>query len=86
MLTDAGTFELLILVLVLIANRTIVHALRAPALFWAFQGLMLGLAGWFAWYGVTGLQGYGVVRWLVPGLLVFHLVQNVAVRKGGKKL
>lgn len=85
-MSDAGTIELLVLVLVLIANRTVVHALKAPALFWSFQGLVVGLAGWFAWHGVTGLEGYGVVRWLVPGLLVFHAVQNVVVRQGGKKL
>lgn len=85
-MTDAGTYELLFLVLVLIANRTLVRSMKHPALFWAFQAVLFGLAGWFGWNGVGGLQGYGVVRWLVPGLLVFHIVQNVVVRQGGKKL
>jgi hypothetical protein len=85
-MSDPGTIELLVLVLALIANRTVVPRMEAPALFWAFQALLVGLAGWFAWHGVAGLEGYGVVRFLVPGLLVFHLVQNLFVRKGGKKL
>jgi hypothetical protein len=85
-MTDAASLDLLVLVLVLIANRTIVRSLRSAALFWTFQAGVFALAVWFAWHGVAGLEGYGVVRWIVPGLLVFHIVQNVVVRKGGSRL
>ncbi len=85
-MNDPATWDLLVLVLVLIANRTIVRSMKPAALFWTFQGGLVALAAWFAWHGVAGLQGYGVVRWIVPGLLVFHIVQNVVVRQGGQKL
>jgi len=85
-MSDQATWELLVLVLVLIANRLLVKAMKPAPLFWGFQAGLAALVCWFAWPGVAALSGDGVWRWIIPVLLVFHIVQNVAVRQGGKKL
>ncbi len=63
------------------ANRLLIPrvALR-PRLFWAVQAVTAGLAVGIAVVGLPGLGAFLEVRWLVSGLLVFHVVQNLALR------
>jgi hypothetical protein len=72
--------------MVLLANRTVVPSLKSAAIFWAFQAVTVGAAGWFAWRGLDGLDRVPIAKWVVAGLLVFHAVQNYVVRQGGRKI
>ncbi len=83
---DPFPWDLLVLAAILLANRTLVPSLKAPAAFWAFQCLNLGAATWFAVFGILGMADVPVAQFVVAALLVFHAVQNLFVRKGGKKL
>lgn len=85
-MNGAPPWDLALLVGVLVANRSLVRWIPHPLFFWSFQVVLAGCAAWFAVRGVQGLESVAAVRWLVSGLLVFHLVQNVVVRRGGKKL
>jgi hypothetical protein len=63
------------------ANRLLVpRVARKPRLFWAIQAVTAGLAVGIAAAGLPGLGAFPEVRWLVSGLLVFHVVQNLALR------
>ncbi|MSQ01031.1 MAG: hypothetical protein EXR71_03935 [Myxococcales bacterium] len=83
---SAKPWDLLVLVVVLVANRTLVKWFPHPLVFWSFQGVLVATAVWFGLYGIDGLDRVPVARVVVTGLLVFHLIQNVVIRRGGKKL
>ena len=79
-------WDIALLAGVLLANRTVVPSLKHIALFWAFQALTFGAALLFVVRGIDGLDRVPVAKWVVAGLLVFHAVQNIVVRQGGRKL
>ncbi len=83
---DPFPWDLLMLAAILLANRTVVPSLKVPAMFWAFQAVNLAAAAWFAIFGIIGMADFPVAQFVVAALLVFHAVQNLFVRKGGKKL
>ncbi len=85
-MTGTPPWDLALLVGVLVANRSLVRWFPATLFFWGFQGVIAATAIYFGVQGIGGLEHVQAVRWLVVGLLVFHLVQNVALRRGGKKL
>jgi len=43
--------------------------------------LNLAAAAWVAWGGLPGSDRAPVIRWLVGALLLFHVVQNAALRR-----
>jgi hypothetical protein len=62
-------------------NRLLVPRIALkPRLFWAIQAVTAGLAVGVAVVGLPGVGGFPEVRWLVSGLLMFHVVQNLALR------
>ncbi len=83
---SAPPWDFGLLVMVLLANRTIVPSLKAAPMFWAFQAVTVATAGWFIWNGIDGLDRVPIAKWVVAGLLVFHAVQNFVVRQGGRKI
>ncbi len=83
---DPFPWDLVVLVVLLVAHRTVVPSLRSSPAFWTFQAITVGAAVWFAVYGVIGTADVPIVKVLVPGLLIFHAIQNIAVRSGGKNL
>lgn len=85
MLSDAP-WDFGALVVVLLLNRTLVPSLKRPVAFWCFQALTVGTAAWFVVFGIEGLGRVPVAKWVVAGLLVFHAVQNVVIRRGGRKI
>lgn len=85
-MTGQPPWDLAVLVGVLVANRSLVRWIQHALFFWSFQAVIVACIAWYALNGVQGLEHVAAVRWLVCGLLIFHLVQNVAVRRGGTKL
>ena len=78
---SAFPWDVLALAVVLAVNRLAVPATYArPAAFWTIQALNLVLTGAVAVYGLPGLTDFPTVGWLVAGLLLFHVIQNVALR------
>ncbi len=79
-------WDLLALVVILVANRTLVKWFPNAVVYWSFQVVLIAAAVWFGVHGIGGLDRVPVARIVVTGLLIFHLVQNVVIRRGGKKL
>ena len=66
---------------VLAANRLLVPRVALkPGIFWPIQAVTAGLAVGVAVAGLPGLTEYGAVKWLVAGLLAFHVAQNLSIR------
>jgi hypothetical protein len=75
-------WDIAVLTAVLGLNRILVpSSLRRPALFWTIQAVDLTLALLVLVFGLPGLGSIRVAGWLVGGLLVFHVVQNLAMRQ-----
>ena len=79
-------WDLLLLVVVLVANRTLVKWFPHALVYWFFQVVLVATAIWFGVHGIDGLDRVPVARVVVTGLLIFHVIQNVVIRRGGKKL
>lgn len=74
-------WELVALAALLLANRVlIVRYADRDAVYWPLQVADVAAAGWVAWAGLPGSDHTPVVRWLVAALMVFHVVQNAALR------
>jgi len=74
-------WEVVVLAAVLVLNRFAARAvLQRPILYWGVQVINAVLAALVAVFGLPGLPAVPAVRWLVSGLLVFHIVQNLAYR------
>ncbi|MFN7143537.1 MAG: hypothetical protein ACK4YP_07175 [Myxococcota bacterium] len=77
----AFPWEVLVLAALLAVNRLLVPmTYTRPAAFWAIQAVDVALAVLVAVYGVPGLEAFRSVGWLIAGLLVFHVLQNIALR------
>lgn len=74
-------YDVVGLAMLLLLNRTLVHALRADWAFWAFQGLNIAAAVYFAWFGIKGIEHVPIASYVVSALCLFHVVQNVIVRQ-----
>ena len=83
---DPFPWDLVVLVVLVVVHRSVVPSLRSSSAFWTFQAVNVGAAVWFAVYGVNGTADVPIVKVLVPGLLIFHGIQNIAVRSGAKNL
>lgn len=74
-------WDLVALALVLAVNRLGTPATyERPVAFWGIQVVNLVLAAAVAVFGMPGLSTYASVNWLVAGLLVFHVFQNITLR------
>lgn len=51
-----------------------------PVAFWGIQAMNLALAVPIAVRGIPGADGFPALGWLIAGLLVFHILQNVSLR------
>lgn len=80
---DGFPWEVLALAALLAVNRLLVPLvlLRAPP-FWILQAVNLAAALFVVIFGMPGLAAFPAVKWLVVGIVVFHLVQNLALRSG----
>ncbi|MFZ5481812.1 MAG: hypothetical protein ACOZNI_33940 [Myxococcota bacterium] len=80
---DTFPWEVLVLGLVLLGNRVVLPlTLARPPLFWGLQALDVAVAvAAVAHAGLPGRTAYPIVGWMVAALLVFHVVQNFAVRE-----
>ncbi len=74
-------WEVLILGAVLAINRLGTPATYdRPVAFWGIQVMNLALAVPVVIWGLPGVEGFRGLDWLIAGLLVFHVLQNVALR------
>ncbi|MDP2309723.1 MAG: hypothetical protein Q8P18_27130 [Pseudomonadota bacterium] len=74
-------WEVLVLGLVLGINRLGTPATyHRPLAFWGIQVMNLAVAIPVALRGIQGAEGFPALGWLIAGLLVFHVLQNVSLR------
>ena len=77
--TEALSPDLLGLALLFAVDRLVTPRVTGrPWLFWPLVGLDVAVAAYVMLFGLPGVEGLWVVRWLVAILLVFHAVQNVS--------
>ncbi|MDP2316454.1 MAG: hypothetical protein Q8P41_26390 [Pseudomonadota bacterium] len=74
-------WEVLILGVVLGVNRLATPATyERPIAFWAIQVMNVAVALPVALVGIPGTEGFPALGWLIAGLLLFHVLQNVSLR------
>lgn len=75
-------WEVVVLSVILLSNRLVARAYWGQAAgFWSVQAVNLGAAVYIAYFGISGLQSFGPVNYLVSALLVFHIAQNFGIRQ-----
>ncbi len=74
-------YDVVGLAMLLLLNRTLITTLKNDWAFWAFQGLNIAAAAYFAWFGIVGIEHVPVASYVVSALCLFHVVQNVIVRQ-----
>jgi hypothetical protein len=74
-------WEVFVLGLVLGINRLGTPATyQRPVAFWGIQVMNLALAVPVAIRGISGTENFPALGWLIAGLLVFHVLQNISLR------
>jgi hypothetical protein len=78
---NAPPVELVALAALLLVNRMVIpsQALRG-AVFWPIQVADAAAALYVVFVGLPDLDRFPVVGWMVAGLLVFHIAQNLSIR------
>lgn len=77
----APPVELVVLAVLLLVNRLVIPGQAQNLVVYTLIQLAdLLAAAVVLWRGLPGLDAFPVVRWLVAGLLVFHVAQNASIR------
>lgn len=73
--------ELVALAVLLAANRWVLPGrILTPWVYWPITAANVASLIYFVVHGVSGVEGYYVVRWLVAAVIAVHLVQNLSLR------
>lgn len=73
--------ELIALAVLLAANRWVLPGrILNGWVYWPITAANLASLVYVVVHGVSGVEGYYVVRWLVAAVIAVHLVQNLSLR------